>query len=405
MAEQTWPVPLKILYHHRTASKDGQAVHIEELIAAFRRLGHEVVVVGPSLGGDEAFGGEHGLVAQLKRRLPRACYEVLELAYSLVAYVRLARAVRAHRPEVLYERYNLYLPAGTWLRRTHALPLFLEVNAPLFEERRDTQGIAIPALARWSQRATWRGADTVLAVTDVLARHVTDTGVPAERVVVVPNGINRERFLKPIDGGPVRARLGLADGLVLGFTGFIRDWHGLDTAVDMLADERDRDLRLLIVGDGPGRAAVEQRARARGVEDRVVVTGVVQRAEVASFVAAFDVALQPAVVAYASPLKIFEYLALGRPVVAPDADNIREILEHGKTAMLFAPGDPQAFRDQVLALCVDAELRQRIGAAGRRLIDTRGLTWDDNAARLLTLFERALTANAAIPAPTPQADS
>jgi hypothetical protein len=141
---------MKILYHHRTASKDGQAVHIEELITALHELGHEVRVVAPRQPSDEGMGAEVGWVQRLRAMLPKAVYELLELAYSLLAYRRLARAAHEFQPDFIYERYNLFLLAGLMLKRRTGLPLLLEVNAPLAQERaRPTQG-------RFRLRGCWR---------------------------------------------------------------------------------------------------------------------------------------------------------------------------------------------------------------------------------------------------------
>ncbi len=377
---------MNILYHHRTGSKDGQAVHIEELIAAFRRRGHAVRMVGPDMTERQQFGGESRLVRTLKRSLPGFVYEILEFGYSLLAYRRLEAACAEFRPDVLYERANLFLLAGLWLKRRRRVPMFLEVNAPLFEERRRYDGLSLKSFARWTERTAWRGADRVLPVTRVLAADVLAAGVPEERIAVIPNGINRGRFLRTIDSADAKAGLGFADRIVLGFTGFVRSWHGLDTVIDLIARADDPRLLLYIVGDGPGRAELEAHAGRLGVGHRLRFAGLVARDSVADHVAAFDIALQPSVTPYASPLKLFEYLALGRPVVAPASANILEILEDGKTALLFTPGDTASFGERIERLCADAALREQIGAAGRRLIEERDLTWDGNAARLERLF-------------------
>ncbi len=390
---------MKILFHHRIASRDGQAVHMEELIEAFRRLGHEVIVAGPNLVDEDAIGGESRLVARLKSTLPKFAYELLEFLYSFVALRRLKRAHDQHRPDVLYERYNLFTLAGVWLKRLTGIPMFLEVNAPLFEERRRYNGLALARLARWTERATWKGADYVLPVTRVLARGIEAAGVPEERLVVVPNGINRDRFPRHADDQAevqgVKDRFGLHGKIILGFSGFIREWHGLGMVVDLLADNRGMPLCLLLIGDGPGRPILESHARSRGVLDQVHFVGFVGRDEVRPHTAAFDIALQPAVTPYASPLKLFEYLALGKPVVAPKTPNIEEILVDEETALLFAPEDQQAFAAQALRLSRDQQLREKIGAAGRRLIEERDLTWDGNARRLTALFENAVNRRAA----------
>jgi glycosyltransferase involved in cell wall biosynthesis len=380
---------VKILYHHRIRSKDGQYVHIAELIEALRNLGHVVIVVGPPATERARFGDDAGGIALLKRHCPRFLYELMEFAYSLVAYCRLRAAVLEHRPDCLYERYNLLQPAGVWLKRRFNLPMLLEVNAPLYEERAKYDGIALQRFARWWERYTWRGADYVLAVTQVLAKRVEAAGVSAERIVVIPNAINPHDFGGDLDNEQAKRRLGLQGRLILGFTGFLKDWHGLDKAIELVA-KADSTWHLLIVGDGPARQALERLATAMNVTDRVSITGVVAREQVAAHVAAFDIALQPAVVDYASPLKLFEYMALGRPIVAPAQPNILEILTHEENALLFDTRDSGGLSKAVDRLCGDAGLRQRLGEAARRTIHSRRLTWAGNAARVTELFGRLI---------------
>lgn len=383
---------MKILYHHRTRSKDGQYVHIEEMIAALREQGHEVIIVAPPSAESEAFGSDAGLVAWLKRHLPKWFYELMELAYSLVAYWRLSRAVRQHRPDCLYERYNLFLPAGIWLKRRYKLPMLLEVNAPIFEERARYDGLSLKRLARWSQGYAWRNADYVLPVTQVLGDIVASYGVERERIVVIPNGINEERFAQAPDVQSAKAALGLQDKLVLGFTGFVRDWHGLDKVIDLIAQDPPESSRhLLVVGDGPVRAILEQQARDLNISHRVSFTGIVGRDDVARYVAAFDIALQPAVVAYASPLKLFEYLALGKAIVGPAQPNLMEILTDGHNAVLFDPSETAGLATAIGKLSADQPLRMNLAKNAQQSISDQNLTWHANARRIGKLFENRLS--------------
>lgn len=381
---------MKLLYHHRIGSKDGQYVHIEELVGALRRLGHEVVVVGPPATDRKDFGGEDSFVSALKRYLPRFVYELLELGYSILDYRRVARAIRASRPDAIYERYNLYLPSGVWAHHRFGLPLIMEVNAPLYAERKKYNGISLDALARWTERYSWCNADFVLPVTAVLARETMQAGVPSQRIVVVPNGIDHERFANAPAIDDAKAALGLSGRLVLGFVGFMREWHGLERLIDFIAGAGDPDRHLLLIGDGPARGVLEARARERGVDAQVTFTGLVGRDRIAEHIAAFDIALQPEVVPYASPLKLFEYLALGRAIVAPATPNITEVLTHDLNALLFDPQSPGAFDAALERLCGDVSLRLRLGQAARDTIDQKGLTWDNNARRVEGLFEQLL---------------
>jgi glycosyltransferase involved in cell wall biosynthesis len=306
---------------------------------------------------------------------------MLELAYNARAFVRLWSAVRRHRPDVIYERFSLFLFAGIWVRALTGLPLLLEVNSPLFEERARNDGLKLHAVGRWAQGMLWRSASHVFPVTGVLARTVAEYGVPEQRITVIPNGINPARFSEVADIPH--------QGVTLGFTGFIRGWNALERIVDVVAEHGTRlDLRLLVVGDGPAREDVLAHAASSGVASRVEITGVVERDKVAAQVARFDIAVIPGLTPYSSPLKLFEYMALGRAIVAPDTDNIREILTDGEDALLFDLKADRAMEAAILRLSEDESLRQRLGEAARLRIDTAGLTWARNAERVTEIAER-----------------
>jgi glycosyltransferase involved in cell wall biosynthesis len=372
---------MRILYSHRIQSRDGQSVHVEEMVTALLQEGHAVLVVGPSFYAASGFGGESSMVARLRRLLPGALGEIAELAYNLPAYRKLARAAAAFRPDIVYERYNLFYLAGAWLAWRRRIPLYLEVNSPLAEERSRFGSLRLQRLARALERRSWRAATRVLTVTGVLRDTVIAAGVPAERVEVVPNGVVLDRYdPRP----PSRAD----DEVTLGFVGFVRAWHGLDQVIRAMADPAcPPGLRLVVVGDGPAREELETLAETLGVGGRIRFTGIVEHALVPGLVATFDIALQPKVVAYASPLKIFDYMAAGRAIVAPDQPNIREILAHDHTALLFDPDRPDEMWAAVARLAADRGLRLKLGEAARTRLVERRHTWRGNAARLVALAE------------------
>ena len=374
---------MKIVYHHRTRSKDGQSVHIDEMIKALEAEGVRVRMVGPQRV-------DAMKPSRNKQVLPKTLYEILELGYSGLEFVKLIRAIWQEKPDAIYERANIYTLSGLWAARLFSLPLLLEVNAPLTHERRQFDGLAMPALAGWSERAIWRGATYVLPVTKVLGDIVASTGVPDSRIVVLSNGVDRARFHDVSAVEADRLPDALRGRLILGFVGYVRAWHGLPQVVDLLAhDPALADAALLIVGDGPGTTDLLARARALGVEARVHVTGLVERDAMAAYISTFDVALQPEVTPYASPLKLFEYMALQRAIVAPDAPNIREILTDHKDALLFEPNNSASLADAVRALVVDPQLRSRLGKAAGDAISDGDISWARNARRAMSLIETA----------------
>lgn len=380
---------MKILYHHRIRSKDGQAVHLEELISALRSAGHEVKLAGPDAFEQSSFGHDPKMIAAIKKILPRAVYECLEIAYNVPAYLRLRKACKAFAPDVIYERYNLNLLAGIWLGKRFRVPILLEVNAPLAEERRDFGGLAFPRFAKRLEAQIWRRSDYVLPVTRVLGEKVQAAGVPRERIRVVPNAIDTKMFDHGSTGDSAKQALNLAGKTVLGFIGFVREWNGLENAVDLLAiPDTPSDLHLMIVGDGPAITDLKAKVSQLGISDRVTFAGLVERDQVGLYLAAVDIALLPQCVEYCSPLKLFEYMAARKAIVAPDQPNIREVLRPGD-ALLFPPGDFGKMSDAILQAAQNHSLRDELGRSSRRVVEEHGYTWSNNASRVIAIAEEA----------------
>ena len=377
---------MKILYHHRTASKDGMDVHITELIAAFKALGHEIILVGPDRSQNTEFGAGGGIVQTIRNFLPRFVSEILEVAYDRVAFNRLEEAYLQHQPDLLYERSNLFLSAGKRLKKKYGVPFFLEVNAPLAEERAAHGGLTLKSFAQAQEASVWCAADAVFPVTHVLAKKLEQAGVLSDHIYVTPNGVNPDVFNDQVDGHGVRKEYGLGSAVTLGFTGFVRPWHGLDKVLSVLAtSEVLRDVHFLIVGDGPVRKDLEAMAKALKIQSRVHFTGLVARDQIAGYIAAFDIALQPDVTEYASPLKMFEYLALGKTIIAPNTPNICEILRDQVNACLFRQGDEQDFLRVLEQLVANAEQRSIIGHQAAETIFEKKYLWKENARRIAEL--------------------
>lgn len=376
----------RILYHHRIASKDGQYVHVEEIINALRKAGHQVFIVAPKLTEQSEFGSSGGLVAWLKRRLPQHLYEVLELLYAVIAFIKLVSAVYKYKPDFIYERFNLFLPAGIWASKCCKLPLLLEVNAPIYEERKKYHGIAMDRLARWSQHYCWKNAHRCFPVTNVLADYLRRAGVNETAITVIPNGINETVFSRP---QVTPAELPPLQGkIVIGFVGFCREWHGLDRVLTLMAKLQNPALFFLIIGDGPAIAALKQQAAELNISEQIFVSGLVSRNDMPNWLAPMHIALQPDVVPYASPLKMLEYMYMAKAIIAPDSANIRELLQHRQNALLFDMAQPQSFTQCLNELCEQPSLIAQLGANAKLSITQQQLTWDHNAWRIVQQFEQ-----------------
>jgi glycosyltransferase involved in cell wall biosynthesis len=333
---------------------------------------------------DSGRGGSAGWVGQLKRFLPGAAYELAEATYSVVAYRRLKRAVAEFRPDVIYERYALFQPAGVWVSKRTRVPLLLEVNAPYAIARRQYGGLKLPWLADRFERYTFRESTRVFAITQVLAEMLNTMGVERERIRVIPNGINPRHYESLPSLEEAKAGFGLQGRTVIGFIGFVREWDRLDRILAWLGARPPDDLAaLMIVGDGPVRVDLEKQAASLGISHKLRVTGVLPRSRVPAAAMAFDVALQTALVPYASPLCLFEYMALGKAIVAPDQPNHHEVLARDVDCAMYDPADPGGIERQLERLVDDPALRFQIGSAARATLDHRSFHWQGNAQRVV----------------------
>ena len=140
---------------------------------------------------------------------------------------------------------------------------------------------------------------------------------------------------------------------------------------------------LMVVGDGPVRPALEQQARQLGIEHKLLFTGVVPRSQVPTEAMAFDIALQTALVPYASPLCLFEYMAMGKAILAPDQPNHHEVLVVGVDCEMYAPAEPDSIEKRLDLLMADSQRRAMLGVQAKLALQERGYYWAGNAKRVL----------------------
>ena len=396
--------------------RKGAAVHVRELVAAFGRAGHQVVLaaqllnkspweepaaigspvlqVRPTVGATavpalKAFNALLGV----ENSLPG---EIRRILYNQDLEVELRRRFENEPPDFIYERASLYGTAGVSLAQALGCPLVVELNAPLAVEQAAYRATGLGELAARAERWTLQHADAVVVVSSELREHVLALGVDSTRIHVLPNGVNPALFYPGSPDPKLRARWGLDGHLVVGFVGGLRPWHGVELLPQLLErlTARFPEIRLVIAGDGPLRGELERSLKQRGLHSRTVLTGLLGHEEMPGVIRQLDVALapypQPDHAFYFSPLKLFEYMACGVPVVAANLGQIAEVLHNGETGLLYSPGNLDELANCCERLLANAELRHQLGRRAADLVQ-RQFTWDHNAAQVARLAG-ALTA-------------
>ncbi|MCA0319480.1 MAG: glycosyltransferase [Proteobacteria bacterium] len=335
-----------------------------------------------------------------ERTWPVSDWQLLE--FNLDGHDQVLAGWQGPPPRFVYHRHALYSFAGLALARHWGVPLVLEYNGPeVWVADHWGRPLAERSLAEAAERAALRGATLVAVVSEALRDDLVATGLDPARIAVVPNAVDTALYRPDIAAAELRARLGLGDRLVIGFIGTFGPWHGVELLVEafarlLAADLLARDrLALVLVGDGARMAAVQAATTRHGLQGSVVTAGLVPQEAGPAHLACFDIAVAPTVANpdgsafFGSPTKLFEYLAMGRPVVASAIGQVTDIVSDGETGLLVPPGDADALARALARLAGDPALRETLGTAARAEALARH-GHEARAAALLAALDRAL---------------
>lgn len=372
---------MRILYaaiDQRVPGTVGGSVHVAAVAQGLAELGHDVHVLAAP--GDGAFPAMRGV-----RWTPMAP----PLGARGLRWLRRAavtRVARAFEPDVVIERYYNFGGEGIAAGKAVGARTVLEVNAPVVDFPRskkallDTLLVAQP-MRRWRE-STCGAADLIVTP----SASILPSGTPRAKIVELEWGADTSRF-HPAAAGPLP--FVRRPGLLAVFAGAFRNWHGAIHLVRAVRELRRRgrdDISAALVGSGPELARARDEAAAM---EGIQFTGAIPHDAMPAVLASADVGVAPFDVGahgplslgfYWSPLKIFEYMASGLPVVAPAVDRIPRLVAHEREGLLYDPHAPGALADALEALC-DAALRQRLGAAARERA-VRDYSWSAHCAAL-----------------------
>jgi glycosyltransferase involved in cell wall biosynthesis len=357
----------------------GSLSHSEGIIRALLKRGYAVEVWST--------GTMAGLPPSADVRT-LAVVQVANVADEIREFISgLLQAAVARRPPdiaFIYQRYSLNNLAGLLLARRWRVPLVLEANGSETKWKRQWAILRFARLSNACELLLLCHADRVIAVSDNVARDLEEAGMPTGRARVVPNGVAVDRFATAT---PHKLPFP-PNAFVVGFAGLFYPWHGIPVLTEAFLELRrlHPHAKLLLVGDG------EQAPRARGTLRRggalgdALFTGLVPRDAVPGYLAAADVLVSPHMDIenfIGSPIKIFEYMATGRAIVASRVAQLETLLTDGKTALLVAPEKPDELCAALARLAEDLELREDLGRAARRAAEVEH-SWD---ARLASILE------------------
>jgi glycosyltransferase involved in cell wall biosynthesis len=263
------------------------------------------------------------------------------------------------------------------------IPLALEVNAPLALERAQEKDekLCLKRFAHAAEQYVSSNAQTTIVVSTPLKENLESVGASEGKCVAMPNGVDKAKFHPQARNAELVRKLKIpANTVVIGFTGILRPWHGTEVLIKAVQrlHEAGTSVYLLLVGDGPIRANLQKEINGAGLAKNSYITGRIPQERAADCISLFDVAVSPRATFYGSPMKIVEYMARGKAVVAPRMPNIKDMICHGESGILFEAGEVNSLAEKLLILSRDSTLREKVGK-GVLAAAQRKLNWTANA--------------------------
>ncbi len=304
-----------------------------------------------------------------------------------------AQEIAQNPPDFIYQRYSRFSFAGVEASLRCGRPLFLEYNGSEVWVGQHWDKVGMLGLLKRYERLNLDAAARIFVVSEVERDNLLRAGIAGDKIIVNPNGVDAEKFRPGIGGKSERAKLGLHDDETLvGFVGTFGPWHGvlaLAEAVTQMPEQAR--VKFLLIGGGTLKGEVERILQEANAIERVIFAGVIEHERVPALLDACDVLASPHVPLadgspfFGSPTKLFEYMAMGKGIVASRLGQIGDVLEDEQTALLVEPGNARELSEAIGRLARSKDLRERLGAAARAAAIARH-TWGHNAARVLDAY-------------------
>jgi glycosyltransferase involved in cell wall biosynthesis len=316
------------------------------------------------------------------------------LSYNFVFARGVQQRLVPGGPRFLYQRHFAFSVAGALISKRLKLPLILEYNGSEVWIANHWDPNPLTNWIRLCEEVTLRSAARILVVSEVLRKQLLDRGIEEGRIRVNPNAVDPDYFYPGRGRASGRKQLEVhADEVLVGFVGSFSLWHGIEVLqhaiAKLLSSGPPRRLRFVLMGDGLLHGEMRTALAEYEATGGVIFTGPLPRDKVAEYLDASDILVSPHIPMpdgskfFGSPTKLFEYMAMGKGIVASRLDQIAEVLEHDQTAWLVTQGDVDELAEAILRLAQDPMKRAALGAAARRAAVERHC-WSHNVARALS---------------------
>lgn len=321
--------------------------------------------------------------------------EVPALCFSRKAYREILNTLGNERPSFIYQRYSLNNYAAVLLARACSVPLVTEYNgSEVWISKHWGRPVAFPKLSAKIEALNLRAAHLIVVVSNALRDELISLGIKENKILVNPNGVDSECFNPAISSPDLQLSLGIEGKTVIGFIGTFGPWHGTEVLIEAFAQllnsypGMNKPVHLLLVGEGARYDATMEQAKQLGLLNHCTFTGQIPQKEAPRYLGCCDILVAPHVpnpdgsAFFGSPMKIFEYMSMGRPIISSRLGQMQDILKHGQTAWLVEPAKVSALASGLAHLLQNPELSKKLGDEARKEV-LQHYTWSSHVEKII----------------------
>lgn len=373
-------------------TEGGVATLYNGLTDAFMKLGHNLAFMssGP-MNLPKGIKFEMVEYSRLLRNFP----EILTLPYNEKSLRHILKLIDLFEPDFFYLHHHDFHYGGSKLKDVTGLPFILHFDSIEYWVKKNWGKLYFGNLLKWCEQIEVFQADAIITISEVLKKQACEFyNIPPKKVFAVPNGVDVEKFNPNIDGSEIRKKYCLEGKYVVGYSGTFNAYHGVDLIARAAKKILDAipNSTLIFIGDGALREKVEDILKEDGVRDKVVITGLVPFDEVPKHLAACDVMVSPIIhnhkdEFFGTPIKHYEYKAMGKPIIASNIGTLKEVFEHKKNSFVIESDSVDAIVYAVEQLYKNPELSKTI-ADNARFDAEKKHSWKVNAKTIIDIYEQ-----------------
>lgn len=371
---------MKVLYFYISNNFEGFQsfnIHIKELIENANTL-EDVEFIGyrPLATSNEKQATTTSLYSKVKRYIPRFGKDLLALWANVSEYRYAVNKVKEVQPDVILFRHNFMNMYQIFLKRKFNIPIMLEVNSPISDERREQKNISLYKLSKFVETLSWKKADKIHVVSNALKQRLAQY-VDSNKIISIHNGGNPSYYKHLVKTE--------SDKIRIGYVGSFQKYHGIDilfNTIPTLLDKYD-NIEFYLIGKGglydEYKAFFDNQPQ---YKERVILRGFVDFEKIPEEINTFDIATMMDFTEYGSPLKLFEYMLAKCCIILPDRETIHEVMEDGKDTLLFEPRNGEDFSRLLSIVIENDNLRKKMAEKAYNKVISQ-YTWKHNAEKVV----------------------